>query len=433
MLVAALVAQMVGAVLMRQHPSLATAQAVASLVLALGVAALSRWVENIAYAAAYVTGAEVLWRVTEARVFHEVGKYALIMILGVGLLRMGGRERMALPLAYLAVLLPSAVLTLDHYGLAGSREELSFNLSGPAALAVSVLFFSRFRAGWPTVIRLLWAMVVPIAGIAAVAAFSTASARDLVFSGSSNFVTSGGFGPNQVSAVLGLGALLALVLAVGEQALDRRLLALALAVWMLVQSVLTFSRGGLLNVVIALLLAGVYSLREPRRVAGLIVPVLAVTVFSGLVVYPRMVQLTNGVLETRFTDFTLDERGALVRQDLRAFREHPLFGVGPGVGKVYRQLPDGRTVSAHTEFTRLLAEHGVGGIVAIGLLLAMVLAAYRRAGRRLTKAWVLVLASWALSEMTHGGMRVAAISLAVGLMMIEIVGERQPVGRAACP
>ena len=84
--------------------------------------------------------------ITDAQVFHEVGKYAVIAILGMALVRGGGRSRPALPVAYFALLVPAVVLSVRAFGLAGAREEVSFNLSGPACLAVSVLFFGRFRA-----------------------------------------------------------------------------------------------------------------------------------------------------------------------------------------------------------------------------------------------------------------------------------------------
>jgi O-antigen ligase len=116
----------------------------------------------------------------------------------------------------------------------------------------------------------------------------------------------------------------------------------------------------------------------------------------------------------------------LLHADLKAFREHPVLGVGPGVGKLYRQLPDGRGVSAHTEFTRLLAEHGMAGAVAIAILLVIVVGAYGRATTRRSRVWVLLLASWTLSEMSHGAMRFAAISFVFGLMTCTLLDDAEP-------
>lgn len=418
-------------VLMTRYGAIATAHALVTLLVAVAVAALTPWTEHIAYAAAYVTGAELLWRISDAAVFHEVGKYAVILILGIGLLRLGGRQRIVLPLAYLAVLLPSIVLTIDRLGLAGTRQEVSFNLSGPAALAVSVLFFGRLQTTWATIRHLLWTLIAPIVGIAAAAAEGARTAGPITFANSSNFVTSAGFGPNQVSALLGLGALAGLVLAVQEEGLGRRILASVVALWLLAQGALTFSRGGVVNVAVALLIALAYSLREPRRLAAFVLPVVAVTLFSGFVVYPRLVDFTGGAIETRFTGVKLDERSSLLQTDLRIFADHPVLGVGPGVSKQSRRLADGRTISAHTEFTRLLAEHGLAGAIAVVLLLAMVIESYRRAPNRPERAWVLVLAGWSLSEMSHGAMRFAAVSFVFGLMACRIVPAGSSAGESA--
>jgi len=422
----ALVAHVALAPLLHASTSVATLHAVATFAIGLGVAALSRWVDPIAYAGAYLVGAELLWRVAGARVPHEFGKYALVSIFGIGLLRLGRPRNVVLPLAYFVLLLPSIVLTVDAFGLAAARQEVSFNLSGPLALTVSVLFFARLKLSWPSLQRLLWSAVTPIVALATITSVSTIRSENLEFTNASNFVTSGGFGPNQVSAILGLGALFGLVLLARESSLGGRLLALPVTLWLLAQCVLTFSRGGLVNVVVALALAAAYSLREPKKASRLVAPMLAVVLLAGFVVYPRLVAFTGGALEKRFTDLTLEERDRLLAADMEAWRSSPLVGVGPGVGKEHRQLPDGRGVAAHTEFTRMLAEHGVAGAAALALLVSMVVTAYRRAGTPRARAWVLLLAGWALTEMAHGAMRVAAIPFVFGLMTgaLERTDER---------
>src|SRR4051794_20829390 len=75
------------------------------------VAAVSLWVAingralAAASCAAYVVGAEVLWRMCNAPIFYESGKYLVVLILVVSLLRMGRRGvwRLA-PLMYFLVL-----------------------------------------------------------------------------------------------------------------------------------------------------------------------------------------------------------------------------------------------------------------------------------------------------------------------------------------
>ena len=61
-------------------------------------------------------------------------------------------------------------------------------------------------------------------------------------------------------------------------------------------------------------------------------------------------------------------REDIARADLEVWFDNPVLGVGPGVAKEYRAATFGRAAAAHTEFTRLLAEHGILGLVALIIL-----------------------------------------------------------------
>jgi hypothetical protein len=63
-----------------------------------------------AYAAAYIAGCEVLWRMKKADLPWEMGKYATILILVMAIMRAGKLKRSLLPAAYFILLLPSCVM-----------------------------------------------------------------------------------------------------------------------------------------------------------------------------------------------------------------------------------------------------------------------------------------------------------------------------------
>src|SRR4051812_7258243 len=94
------------AVAMRAVPIIATFHAVVCLVAGLTIAARSR-IHHVAYAVAYIAGAEVLWRMTRAGVFWEYGKYAVVAVLAVAMVRQRPRRNATLALAYLGLMLPS--------------------------------------------------------------------------------------------------------------------------------------------------------------------------------------------------------------------------------------------------------------------------------------------------------------------------------------
>ena len=186
------------------------------LVLGLYTALTAKDLVEVVPFGAYIVGSEVLWRMTKADVFWEYGKYAIVLIFLVALFKQKKPLKNLLwPLFSFLLLLPSIFLTLNSLGLTTKfRDALSFNLSGPLSLVVCVIFFSQVFMNQEAWIKTVWATVYPIIGILSLAVESTLTATRIVFGGESVFETSGGFGPNQVSAMLGLGALLLIIYAI---------------------------------------------------------------------------------------------------------------------------------------------------------------------------------------------------------------------------
>jgi len=196
--------------------------------------------------AAYLTGAGVLWRMTGATVFDQYAKYGLAALLGLWMLR---NHRLWLrpgPIIYLVLLLPSIVILVAVGGRWGTiQRPISFNLSGPLALAVAVLFFRQATLHREDLLRILASLAMPIFAVLAIAGQATLAASKLIFGGS-NLITSGGYGPNQVSSVLGLGCLCFLILFFLLRPNPAgRLFLLVGALLLGTQCALTFSRGGL--------------------------------------------------------------------------------------------------------------------------------------------------------------------------------------------
>lgn len=394
---------------------------------ALGVLILGIWWATLGRrpawavaAAAYIAGAEILWRMTGTGLFWEFGKYgASLILLLVFLLLPDRRTTYWGALLYLILLVPSAAITLQELGPSLARDAVSFNLSGPFSLAVAVLLFSSMEAAAVDLELVVFSLLAPTLGVLAICTYSTLTAGVIRFYAESNYVTSGGFGPNQVSALLGLGALLSLLLALQSPQAWRRAAFLGLTLWFLVQGVLTFSRGGLLNAVICIGFLLIHLVRQPRvRVMALAVLVLF-TFLGAAVIFPRLNAYTGGALQERYSSTSVGMRQTLMEEDLSLWSENPVLGVGPGMSKYYRAGLRGMEVASHTEFTRLLSEHGTFGLLALLMLLVIAGVAYLRAPSALEKAWVSALSGWAFIEMSHSAMRIMAISFLFGLAMVQ--------------
>lgn len=398
-------------ILIHIQPVIATGHAV--LLFVLVIWAMLRWRSlSIAFLAAYVAGSDVMWRMMHAEVPWEISKYLVAALCLGGILRMGRRAHWnLLALFYFAALLPSiAIIMRDYQGaLAQLTEPLSFNLSGPLALFASIWFFSQIDLTRSNVRTMIVSTIAPILATGTIALVATSEASQLTFTDESSFATSGGFGPNQVSLVLGLGALLAMLMAIDPHLKPwRRWTAFGMVLLFGVQSALTFSRGGLYSFASAFIPAALLLWWDPSSRRWLAVLTALLVGAAIAVVIPRLDEFTGGEFSTRFSDTNPGHRSEIVREDLRLWSEHPIFGLGPGGARFQRR---GASTIAHTEYSRLLSEHGVFGLFAlIDLLLICAIQLTKRqptTERALRTAFLF----WSMASMFHVGMRIVAVSL----------------------
>ena len=411
------------ALAMRQVGQLATVHALAVFAFGLGLALFGRKPMQVGYVAAYITGAEVLWRMSDAQVPWEFGKYATVVLFVAALARVPRLRLPGLPLAYFALLLPATLLTLANLPAVEARQQISFNLSGPLALAACAAFFAHVRLSREQLYRVLLMLLAPVVGIACVTLFGVMTAANLSFGTEANSAASGGFGPNQVSAALGLGALVAFWFVMDAKADWRaRAAAFAAMIFLIVQSALTFSRGGLYNAGGAIAVAALFLLRSRRARATLVVFVALLSVVSYFFVFPRLDAATGGALFERFQDTSLTGRDVLIQADLGIWLDNPAWGVGPGRSALMH-LALFRDSASHTEFSRMLAEHGAPGLVSIILLAAMALGNVSRARGATGKALAASLVCWSFLFMLNVAMRTVAPSFLIGLTFARLLAE----------
>ncbi|MCC6972730.1 MAG: O-antigen ligase family protein [Anaerolineae bacterium] len=392
-------------------------------------AATNAPLHKLAYICAYITGIEVLWRMTGATsfgVFHEAGKYYVIFITGLALFRMRVRTIPALPFFYILLLVPAILVTLGMTSAAEARDQISSNFSGPFAIFICAVFFSQAHLSRQQMRTALLALVAGVVSVAAVATYSTITAANITWTTESNFTTSGGFGPNQVSSVLGLGAFAAWFL-ISHLERDRllRIILTVLGVWFLGQALLTFSRGGVYNALIPIVvLTLLKAIRERRQIGSLALPVLAALVLV-FVLLPQLDTLTEGMLGTRYNKGDLTGRDQIIQLDIQIFLDNPL-GVGVGMARDYRVLLADYNTAAHTEYSRLLAEHGILGLFALVLLILMTATnVFRSWHQPLAQSLTLGLCSWALIQFIHAATRIVAPSFCIGLTFATLVDDNE--------
>ncbi len=400
-------------VLAFQIPSVGTIHSALTIAIGLYLAAFGKRIKYVAYAAGYIVGAEVLWRMTRSQLFWEGGKYAIGLFCIISLIRLRSVKTPKSAVLYFVLLLPSTLPLFIEMSFAAARQQISFNLSGPLTLMLCVWFFNHVRLNSDQLQRLFMVSAAPVISIAMLTLFNISTNEDLVFTGESNRDVTGGFGPNQVSAALGLGALLLIFCLLHEKKSKLlRLTMLSAILFFIVQAALTFSRGGLYNAFGAAALASVFLLNNKRARINLIIFGAVFILFAQFVLLPKLDTFTEGALEARFQNVDATGRGELLQADLNIWAENPILGVGPGQAQ---ELREELTLVAHTEFSRLLSEHGIFGFAALISLLAAGFFAFKRARGAQSKAVVVAMVSWSFLFMLNAAMRTAAPSFIFGL------------------
>lgn len=411
-------------IILTVSPALSTLHALATFGVGIFLAATKAPLDRLVYACAYITGAEVMWRMTQSRIFYESGKYFVVFITLITIFRMGTKKVPLLPLFYLLFLLPAALKTVFEVSATEARDLISFNLSGPLALFMCAFFFSHIHLSRKQLQIALFMLVASITSTASIATFSTVTASTIAWTTESNYTTSGGFGPNQVSSIFGLG-ILAVWILFSQMKSHRmtQLILFGLGMWLLIQALLTFSRGGVVNAVIPI--GVVMAIRVMRqedwlKSLGILVIIAAVFIF---VLLPQLDSFTQGALGRRYAEVNLTNRDLIAQADLSIFRDNP-FGVGIGLAENYRNSLIAMNASAHTEYTRLLAEHGILGLFSLGLLGLMAIASILRNIKNQSKSGPEIgFWAWSMLFFLHAATRIVAPSFCIGLTFATFVED----------
>ncbi|MGB3776154.1 MAG: O-antigen ligase family protein [Leeuwenhoekiella sp.] len=385
-------------------------------------------------AAAYMTGGEVIFRMTSTVIPWETGKYSVISFLLIGLF-ISGTSRKSVPYwGYLVLLLPGVIYAAATLDLGTDvRKAIAFNLSGPICLGIAALYCHDRRITKDQLHTVLWAMAMPTVAMTFYLFFYTPDTRDVLTSTASNFALSGGFGPNQVATVLGLGMFVLFVqLFINTRNKWIFIINLSLLMLMTYRAILTFSRGGVLTALI-ISLAFLYSYFQGVSKTKRTSIMAYLTMIAGAVLLVWFVTSirTMGLIDLRYAnkDATgrikeniTTGRSELISSELAFFQENPIMGIGVGKTKEYREEKYGILAASHNEFSRLLSEHGLFGVAAL-ILLFFVPLAYRYTNRK-NYLFLSFFGFWFLT-INHSSMRIAAPAFLYALALINIINEKK--------
>ncbi|CAM4098199.1 O-antigen ligase family protein [Gillisia limnaea] len=388
--------------------------------------------------AAYIAGAEVFFRQTDAMVFYETGKYMVIVFLVIGMFFKGTSSKTVPFWTYLLILFPGVIIgALSMSYDAPVRNQIAFNLSGPVALGVSALYCYYKKIKKEDFQKVILMLLLPLISQMFYLYLYTPTLQEGLISMSGNYAATGGYGPNQISTVFGLGAFLLVTRLFTVKNKFINIIDLLLLGMMGYRAVITFSRGGVFVAVICMIafLILFYYKQERKQQAKtnfkmilLIAAVSVVWIFSSI--------KTFGLIENRYEnrnaagelkDDITTGRVELVETELLAFYNHPFIGIGVGKGKEYREENLGVQIASHNEISRLLSEHGLLGVFAILILIFVPILFWTKFKNNYY--FLAFVAFWFLT-INHSAMRIALPALVYGLALLYIVDEKKdPVHR----
>ena len=156
-----------------------------------------------------------------------------------------------------------------------------------------------------------------------------------------------------------------------------------------------------------------------NRVGGTVVLLFAALIIGTYIIYPQLNRFTGGVISQRFLDLDTTGRAEISQQQIAIWEQNVIFGVGPGEAAYELERRFGQYAAAHSEYTRLFAEHGIFGFIALLLLVGMSVNAYLLSPGWQSKLYTIIFIAWPIAEMSHAAMRIAAIRFIFGFAMVH--------------
>lgn len=383
--------------------------------------------------AIYYVSLEVLLRVTNSTVGYEMAKYFAAILLMFGEYLCPIKAKKGIWLLFLLLLIPGFFVT--DWDVNDISKQVRSMISGPILLGVSAYYFTGRVVNISTYIRLMRMLLFPILSLAIVITLKTPDYSEIEFRSSSNFATSGGFSPVHISSVLGVGVIVLTIFQILRIKIFKyNWIDILLLTFLIFRILLSFSRSGTASAVITIIITlfvGYIEFRKRIKFSNFII--FAVLMFGILsIVWTQVNDITGGMAYNRFTgrnttgerleDITTN-RSELFEQEINFFVDNPILGIGVGMTQDTRIKYYNNPHSSHTEYSRLLAEHGFLGVVALIILIVVPLRIFvHRKGY--SKVFLIMFILYSLILLSTASTRTSLPLLIYGLGFIKIISGK---------
>jgi hypothetical protein len=339
----------------------------------------------------YLQSFEQVARVSKSYPFvpSEFAKYISVLF---GIYALSVSKRKSNPVGIAMFILITPAIFYDFSGQRGWAEIVNHFLS-PFAVSLAVMLWGGYRPTDLMISRLMRLIWLGFVSVLISVVVKTPELETLNFGLEGNAATSGGASTNQISTILGFGMFLSFYsLYKKENFSGYKLGDMAIFLLFSLQTLLTFSRGGMIGGVLAILVmvfgsavtsspSEASATVQGKKKKGFPVIYLVVGVILLLVAFTIVDQVTGGKLSLRYQGETqgtvggyaekdinrfTSGRSGIVEDDIKVWLDNPVIGGGIGSSPYLRMRhqTDGGDfyITPHIELSRLLSEHGILGI-----------------------------------------------------------------------
>ena len=384
---------------------------------------------EVLYAAAYMVGAEIVLRMTDGNPIYEFSKYGVMILVLIGMYFKGISKNAVPYWIFLILLIPGIIIALySTNNAANLRKMLSFNISGPVCLGICALYAYNRPVTFKEVNNILLFLGLPIISCMVYLSLYTPNLKEVLTGTGSSFEASGGFGPNQVSTVLGLGIFIFVARMVynsGTKILF--LINLFVVSNIAFRGLVTFSRGGIMTGILMIVILFFITYFKVNSTGKMKMNFMAIFVLIATgFIWLYSSNQTGGLIEKRYSnqdaagrtkESRFTGREEIVSDQINSFLSNPVFGVGAGINTQQRQERTGLEILSHNEVARMLAEHGALGI--IGLLILFATPAILYLDNKGHIYLFCFLAFWLLT-INHAAMRLAVPAFVYSLSLLKV-------------
>lgn len=372
----------------------------------------------------YFSGMEMAIKLQNVGLPHEVIKYTCIMLMFLAIIKDKTKTLKIWPIVFILLLLLSIPFGFGEVEAERYRQLISANLSGPFLLLLGLFYYFRVHIfDKDSISNILLSFILPSLVTTILLFVVTPDVKTISFSTNANFSASG-YGPNQMSSSLGIAAsFIVFSLLYNFKITPSKLISFFLIGIISYRIILTFSRGGLFTLILLSIAIIFIYLKNSELKIKKRMWIISLFTFSltlgGMYLYNKVNLISDGALQERIfgeREFNNMEevndyssgRSEIFLADLEIFNDN-ILGIGPGIGYYSRKEYGYQVnVSAHIEYTRLLAEHGIFGLVVLFGLLKHALTVLKQKVNAENKALIIILLGTSMLFMSHSATRIAA-------------------------